>query len=225
MSTTSRQQAAPLHLSVYRGLKTAVLNGDLAPGEVLNEAELARRWEVSRTPVREAIRQLEQEHLVHWSPRRGATVASITVAGVRDLYEVREVLEGLAAQLVARRAAEEELAELERLAAAIRVAHDSGDLPEAIRLDDRLHRCLARATGNRVLEAHLGRVLDRVLMGRMTVRRDPGRVDEIVREHDLIVAALKRGDPERAGTEAAGHIRRARLRLMEMLQRSSVDEM
>ena len=224
MSTTSRQQAAPLHLSVYRGLKTAVLNGELAPGEVLNEAELARRWEVSRTPVREAIRQLEQEHLVHWSPRRGATVASITVAGVRDLYEVREVLEGLAAQLVARRRDEEELGELGRLAEAIRVAHDRGDLAEAIKLDDRLHRRLASATGNRVLEAHLGTVLDRVLMGRMTVRRDPGRIDEIVREHDLIVSALGRGEAEAAETEARAHIRRARLRLMEMLQRSSVDE-
>jgi len=201
-----------------------VVNGDLAPGEVLNEAELARRWEVSRTPVREAIRQLEQEHLVRWSPRRGATVASITVAGVRDLYEVREALEGLAAQLVAHRAPPEELAELEGLAVAIQEAHDRGDLAEAIKLDDQLHRCLARATDNRVLESHLGRILDRVLMGRMTVRRDPGRIDEIVREHDRIISALRRGDAAAAEAEAAGHIRRARLRLMEMLQRSSVDE-
>ena len=223
MSTTSRQ-AAPLHLNIYRSLKAAVVNGDLAPGEMLNEAELARQWEVSRTPVREAIRQLEQEHLVRWSPRRGATVASITVAGVRDLYEVREALEGLAAQLAAQHATPEELAELERLAAAIREAHDGGDLPEAIRFDDRLHRCLARATGNRVLEAHLGRILDRVLMGRMTVRRDPGRIDEIVREHDSMIAALRRRDGAAAATETAGHIRRARVRLMEMLQRSALDE-
>jgi DNA-binding GntR family transcriptional regulator len=129
-------------LNIYRGLKAAVLNGELAPGEVLNEAELARRWEVSRTPVREAIRQLEQEHLVRWSPRRGATVAGITVAGVRDLYEVREALEGLAAQLAAHRATEEEVGELERLAVAIRAAHDRGDLAEAIKLDDQLHRSL-----------------------------------------------------------------------------------
>jgi DNA-binding GntR family transcriptional regulator len=210
-------------LNIYRGLKAAVLNGDLAPGEVLNEAELARRWEVSRTPVREAIRQLEQEHLVRWSPRRGATVAGITVAGVRDLYEVREALEGLAAQLAAHRATEEEVGELERLAAAIRAAHDRGDLAEAIKLDDQLHRSLARWTGNRVLESHLGRILDRVLMGRMTVRKDPGRVDEIVREHDRIISALRRRDAAAAEAEAAGHIRRSRVRLMEMLDRSSVD--
>jgi DNA-binding GntR family transcriptional regulator len=216
MSTTSRQPH-PLHLSIYRDLKAAVVNGELAPGEVLSEAELARRWEVSRTPVREAIRQLEQEHLVRWSPRRGATVASITVAGVRDLYEVREALEGLAAQLAAQHATTDE-------AAAGREAHDGGDFPEAIRLDDHLHRCLARATGNRVLESHLGRILDRVLMGRMTVRKDPGRIDEIVREHDSIIAALRRRDPAGAADEAAGHIRRARLRLMETLQRSAVDE-
>ena len=211
-------------MNIYRGLKAAVVNGDLAPGEALNEAELARQWEVSRTPVREAIRQLEQEHLVRWSPRRGATVAGITVAGVRDLYEVREVLEGLAAQLAAQHAGGEELAQLEGLAAAIRKAHEGGDLPEAIRLDDQLHRSLVRSTGNRVLEAHLGRILDRVLMGRMTVRRDPGRIDEIVLEHDRIVSALRQRDSASAGAEAAGHIRRARLRLLEMLHRSSVDE-
>jgi DNA-binding GntR family transcriptional regulator len=224
MSTRSRQADRPLHLNIYRGLKAAVVNGDLAPGEALNEAELARQWEVSRTPVREAIRQLEQEHLVRWSPRRGATVASITVAGVRDLYEVREALEGLTAQLAATHASSDELDELERLAAAIREAHDSGDLAEAIRLDDQLHRCLVRSTGNRVLESHLGGILDRVLMGRMTVRRDPGRIDEIVREHDSIISALRGRDAASAEAEAAGHIRRARLRLMEMLQRSSVDE-
>src|SRR5437016_7233976 len=146
MSTTSRQ-AAPLHLNIYRSLKAAVVNGDLAPGEMLNEAELARQWEVSRTPVREAIRQLEQEHLVRWSPRRGAQVVSITVAGVRDLYEVREALEGLAAQLAAQHASPDALAELEGLATGIRSAHDSGDLAEAIKLDDRLHRRLVRSTG------------------------------------------------------------------------------
>jgi DNA-binding GntR family transcriptional regulator len=225
MSTRSRQTAdAPLHLNIYRGLKAAVVNGDLAPGQVLNEAELARRWEVSRTPVREAIRQLEQEHLVRWSPRRGATVASITVAGVRDLYEVREALEGLTAQLAAQRVSAQDLGELERLASAIRKAHDGGDLLEAIRLDDQLHRCLVRSTGNRVLESHLGRILDRVLMGRMTVRKDPGRIDEIVSEHDRIISALRRKDAACAEGEAAGHIRRSRLRLLEMLHRSSVDE-
>jgi DNA-binding GntR family transcriptional regulator len=223
MSTSSRQTARPLHRNIYEGLKAAVVNGDLAPGEVLGEAELARRWEVSRTPVREAIRKLEQEHLVRWSPRRGATVASITVAGVRDLYETREALEGLAAQLAARRATEQEVGELERLAEAIRKAHDSGDLLEAIKLDDRLHRCLVRSTGNRVLESHLGSILDRVLMGRMTVRRDPGRVDEIVREHDRIISALRGRDAAAAEAEAAGHIRRSRVRLMEMLDRSSLD--
>ena len=211
-------------MNIYRGLKAAVVNGDLAPGEALNEAELARQWEVSRTPVREAIRQLEQEHLVRWSPRRGAQVVSITVAGVRDLYEVREALEGLAAQLAAQHASLDALAELEGLAIGIRSAHDSGDLAEAIKLDDRLHRRLVRSTGNRVLESHLGSILDRVLMGRMTVRRDPGRIEEIVREHDSIISALRRRDAASAEAEAAAHIRRARLRLMEMMQRSSLDE-
>ena len=212
-----------LHQRIYRGLKEAVLRGELKPGEVLSEVELAGRWDVSRTPIREAIRQLEQEGLIRWSPRLGAMVAGITVASVRDLYVVREVLEALCARLVAERAEPADLASFVAVASAIEQAQDAVDLTTAIELDDDLHRKMAASSRNRVLEAQLGRVLDRVMMARMMVRRAPGRLRDIVREHSELLDALASRDAELASRLAAAHVRNSRVRLMETLQSSSVD--
>jgi DNA-binding GntR family transcriptional regulator len=225
MSLARRQIVhKPLHVDVYQTLKEAILTGELKPGEAIGEAELSRRWEVSRSPIREALRKLEHDGLVRWSSRRGATVAGITVAGVRDVYQVREVLEGLGARLVAERASAADLDRLDELSQGIGRAERSGDRLEAIRLDDALHRAMARLSGNRALESSWTRLLDRVLMARMMVRRDPGRVDQIMVEHEALLAALRERDGERAAELAAAHIRMARVRLMEMLQRSSVEE-
>lgn len=210
-------------MNVYRALKDGILTGRLAPGEVISEVEASRRWSVSRTPVREAIRQLEQEGLVLWSPRRGATVAGISVAGVRDVYETREVLEELSARLVAERGAAEDQERLARLAEGVERAHRAGRYLEGMRLDNDFHRTMARATGNRVLASYSERLLDRTLIARMLARRDPGRVDEISDEHLAILAALQARDGPLAAERAGDHVRRARARLMDMLQSSSVD--
>jgi DNA-binding GntR family transcriptional regulator len=222
-SIAPTRSIAPAHQRIYRALKEAILTGELKPGDVLSEVELAQRWEVSRTPIREAIRQLEQENLIRWSPRRGGVVPGITVASVRDLYEVREVLEALSARLLAERGAQEDVDAMKKLAAEIEAVQNAGDYRSAIMLDDELHRRMARATRNRVLESQSGRVLDRVVMARMMVRRDPGRIHEIVREHRALLDALDERDPEKAAELAAVHVRNARVRLMEMLQHSSVD--
>ena len=213
----------PLHRNVFRALREAILTGQLEPGQVISEIDISRRWAVSRTPIREAIRQLEQDGLVLWSPRRGATVASITFAGVRDLYETREVLEALSARLAAERATAEDLEALVELVKGVEHAHQEGNHLEAMRLDNDFHRAMVRATPNRVLTSFSERLLDRTLMARMLVRRERGRVDQITGEHRKIIVALRCGDPDAAAAAAGDHVRMARLRLLEMLQRSSTD--
>ncbi|MGH9102771.1 MAG: GntR family transcriptional regulator [Acidimicrobiales bacterium] len=219
-----REAAEPsLHQRIYRALREQVVRGDFKPGELLSEAELARTWSVSRSPIREAIRQLEQDGLVRWSPRRGATVTRITVAGVRDVYEVREALESLGAALAAERASADDIVRMRELAAGVEDAQDAGDNMSAIMLDDELHRLMATCTRNRVLKVQAGRVLDRVIMARMMVREEPGRAEEIVREHWDILEAMEQREAKRASELAALHVQRARARLMEMLQRAAVD--
>src|SRR5215475_9630747 len=214
---------SPLHQRIYETLRSEVISGQRKPGELLSEAELARSWGVSRSPIREAFRQLEQHHLVRWAPRRGATVAGLTVAGLRDIYEVREALESLSAGLAAERGSPADLAKMRDLAAEIKQTQDEGDYMRAIMLDDEFHRLMASTTRNRMLESQSGRVLDRVIMARVMVREEPGRIQEIVHEHQAILDALGQRDAMKAAEQAALHVRNARVRLMEMLQRASVD--
>ena len=201
-----------------------MLAGQIKPGAVLSEIELARRWGISRAPIREAIRQLEQENLVRASHHRSATVVGITAASVRDIYEVRVVLESLSARLVAERAEDAEMAELKRLADAVEESHGARDYRSAIAADDEFHRKLAYASRNRILDAQLARVLDRLMMARMMVREEPGRVHEIAREHRAIVEAITAHDPAGAGEAMAVHVREAGTRLIDRLIRTSVDE-
>ena len=214
---------SPLHQRIYETLRAEVISGQRKPGELLSEAELARTWGVSRSPIREAFRQLEQHDLVRWAPRRGATVARLTVAGLRDIYEVREALEALSAGLAAERGSSADLAKMRELAANIKRTQDEGDYMRAIMLDDELHRLMASTTRNRLLQSQAGRILDRVIMARMMVREEPGRTREIVHEHQAILDALGQRDAARAAEQAALHVRNARVRLMDMLQRASVD--
>jgi DNA-binding GntR family transcriptional regulator len=222
-SRRSPQTPSPLHQRIYETLRAEVISGQRKPGELLSEAELARSWGVSRSPIREAFRQLEQHNLVRWAPRRGATVARLTVAGLRDIYEVREALESLGAGLAAERGSSADFAKMSDLAAEVKQAQDEGDYLRAIMLDDEFHRLMASTTRNRTLESQSGHVLDRVIMARLVVREEPGRTEEIVREHQAILDALGQRDAGKAAEQAALHVRNARVRLMDMLQRASVD--
>jgi len=217
------EDPSPLHQRIYETLRAEVISGQRKPGELLSEAELARSWGVSRSPIREAFRQLEEHNLVRWAPRRGATVARLTVAGLRDIYEVREALEALSAGLAAERGSPADLAKMRDLAAAVKQTQDEGDYMRAIMLDDEFHRLMASSTRNRMLESQSGRILDRVIMARMMVREEPGRTREIVHEHQAILDALSQRQAAKAAEQAARHVRNARVRLMDMLQRASVD--
>ena len=105
----------PLRELVFEAIREAIVDGTLEPGERLMEAQLAEDLGVSRTPVREAIRQLELAGFVVMIPRRGAYVADISIKDVADVFEIRGALEALAASLAAERASEEEIEQLERL--------------------------------------------------------------------------------------------------------------
>ncbi len=112
-----RREAAPLRSQVVELLRRAIVGGELGPGERLVERVLCARFAVSRTVVREALRQLESEGLVTTVPQRGPVVAVLTAADAEALYEVRAVLEGLAGRAFAQRATPAERVALrERLA-------------------------------------------------------------------------------------------------------------
>ncbi len=190
----------------YRRLLDEIRLGTLAQGARLRETELAERLGISRTPVREAIRQLEADGLVAHLPRSGAAIRRLDYAEVIELYEMRAVLEGTAARLAARAASEIELAELVALNADLAAA------PAGLQAQERnrqFHRTLNEAARNRFLLKSISALQKTLLILGPTMLADPARAADAVAEHDVVLAALQRRDGIAAETAMRAHIEAA----------------
>ena len=145
----------PLRDVVFNTLREAILKGELKPGERLMELQLAAKLGVSRTPIREAIRMLEQEGLAVTIPRKGAEVAEITEKNLRDVLEVRCALEELAVQLACDRMDEEGVRELRAAAETFESILNSDDITQIAQADVAFHDIIYAATDNRLSLIHI----------------------------------------------------------------------
>jgi len=141
----------PLRDVVFHTLRQAILRGELKPGERLMEIQLANKLGVSRTPIREAIRKLELEGLVLMIPRKGAEVADISEKSLRDVLEVRKVLEELAVKLTCDKIKSAQIEELKQAAEEFRKTLKSSDITEIAEADVRFHDVIYEATDNQKL--------------------------------------------------------------------------
>lgn len=189
--------------NAHRRLLDAIRSGALAPGARLREAELATRLGVSRTPVREAIRQLEAEGLVTHLPRQGATVRTLDHAEIIELYEMRATLEGAAARMAARAASAVELAELAALNAAMAGA---GDPSAAQAANGQFHRTLLGAARNRFLLAAVNALQRTLLLLGPTTLGEADRIAAAVAEHASLLDALAARDGLAAEAAMRAHI-------------------
>ncbi len=199
---------------LYALLLDAIDRGDYAPGARLVEAELAERFGVSRTPVREALNRLETQGVVARDARRGVIVASLDYDQLGELYAVREVMEALAARMAARHASPAEIALLVEMVAADRARAE--DVAALSRANKAFHRQLHRASHNRYLIQMLDAMRRSLALLSSTTLAVPGRGAQSVEEHGAIVAAIAARDEEAADAAARRHIVNAlgaRLRL------------
>jgi len=199
MRPSPRRRTRSKKERLYHALRREILTLALAPGRLLVEGEVARRFRTSKTPVREALACLEQDGLVETLPRRGYLVTPVTVRDVHELFEVRAALEGAAAELAASRITAAELAELDRLMA----GRPDGTAPgRAVRrgLDrnQQFHLTIARASRNerltRLVERTLGEMTRLIALGYETG------------QHAEIMEALRSGDGPRARGAVRDHI-------------------
>ena len=190
---------------VYRHLRRELLTGTLEPGQWLREQELAESLQVSRTPVREAVRQLAQEGLLVIEANRGVRVRGLSLAEAIATYEVREQLESMAARLAATNVDDDARQELQlHLANMTAVAAD--DFPEHIRTDEEFHGMVARLSGNPVLEEIVQRLGERVMRVKI-LTRDVNTSALARAQHAGIVAAITAGDSDSAAKAMREHIR------------------
>lgn len=180
---------------VYNRLRAAIIAGHFAAGERFVERSLTERLQVSRTPIREAIKRLEQEGLVVCYPHRGCFVRSPSYDEAREAYEMRRVAEGVAGELAASRASDAELASIRELLAATRVRLEAGDREQILVCNDEFHLLQARGARNTFLEQHLKTLWAYVdlLRGRWWMEAD--RAFATQREHEEIAEALSTRNP------------------------------
>lgn len=207
----------PLRDLVFEALKDAILTQKLHPGERLLESELAVELGVSRTPIREAIRRLEQEGLVIMLPRKGAYVAGISLKDIHEVYEIRAALESLALELAAKYITDEELAELALQVSEEEALTDAGRLNEIIFIDSSFHDLIYQYARNSKLTQFVEILQEQFKRFRALPLGGSARSNTALQEHQQILEALKNHDSELASKLAKKHIDGAEAALIAAL--------
>lgn len=192
---------------VFHKIREGILSGKYAANEELKEKNIGDELGVSRTPVREALRQLELEGLVSIIPNKGAYVVGLSKKDIRDIYEMRSLLEGLCAKWAAANVTEEQLNELEENIFLSEFHAGKQNWEQMVELDNRFHEILYLASGSKELKHILTDYHQYVQRVRKITLAEAKRVQESTEEHKVIVEALKKHDPEKAEEAATIHIR------------------
>ena len=210
-------QNLTLRERTYHALLDLVLSGSLPLGSQLDEQQLADQLSISRTPIREAINMLVKDELVEYRSYKGNFVRTFTEKDVQEVYQVRAVLEGLAARLAVQHLTEESLTELEAILIEIAEAVSMKDLEVMSEADRRFHKTIVQLSQNRTLEQSLGRLDRQVRLMRFLANHDPNIVVRTSLERPQIMEALKARDGERAGQLLEEHIKGVKDSLIKQL--------
>lgn len=202
-------------------LRTAILEGRFKPGERLIERELCALTGVSRTSVREALRHLESEGLVRSVPNKGPVVANLTLDEARQIYEVREALEPLAASLFAERASDSELKALRDALGRLEAAFARGDMRQVVLDTAKLYDVILGGCRNDVIASIIRGLQARVTFLRSTSMSNPGRLPNSLKEMQDICGAIGRRDGPSAKSFSEVHVRRAAESALAVLRRRS----
>ncbi|WP_173047127.1 GntR family transcriptional regulator [Bosea sp. ANAM02] len=208
LSTSSEAALSPRTRTEALRLQIAdeIVSGVLEPGTSLDEQELASRFGVSRTPVREAIRQLSTSGLVNVRPHRGAVVALPTSAQLNEMFEVMAELEALCAGFAARNMTVPERRDLEALHEALRALVHEGDPLRYHEVNEAFHAAIYTGSHNAYLAELTLLTRKRVAPFRRAQFRAPSRLARSYQEHDLVVQAILRGDQPAATEAMRAHI-------------------
>ena len=187
-------------------LEQRIVEGELGNGKRLDETELSGFYGVSRTPVREALQRLAESGLAEHLPRRGTFVRSPSLSQLVEMFEVMAELECMAIRLAARRATTNDIDALEKDNETCRAAVAANDTKKYYEINARLHGRIYQMSGNSFLANEARRLHDRLRPFRRLQLRVRGRMEESMAEHDIILAALRDGDADRAMETMKKHI-------------------
>lgn len=210
-----------LTAQVYKSLRDDILAGKFPAGTALTEAMVAEEYSVSRTPVREALRQLELARLVRIIPNKGAVVEGISKADIDDIYDIRMLIEALAAEKAAQNAGPQDIAQLQEILDLTRFYFERKDIDRLKSMDGRFHELIFALSRRRILGDILTDLHGRLIRFRGDSMRCAGRTEQTIREHQDILDAIAAKDSNRAGDLMKLHIANSYQNIMKLMQQPS----
>ncbi len=197
-----RRKTIEKHLTlrekILETIRDAILKGSMKPGERVSEPDLAERFGISRTPIREAFRQLESEGYLKVIPRKGAVVASLSARDVEEFYAIKIILEGFAARMAAIKLSDKDIERLEAINEKLQKLANEGDVKSFFRAHNDFHELFIKAAGNEKLYELVNQLVMKFQRLRLASLSQPGRMEISVEEHRNMIQAFKDHDGGRA---------------------------
>lgn len=193
------EEHLPLREKIYKLLKRAILKRELKPGERITEMELANKFGISRTPIREAFRRLESEGFLTIIPRKGATVTEINENDVIEFYQIKGALESLAGKLALKYITDSDIRELELLNNElnnIAISNNEDSFEKFNKVHNRFHEKFISLSGNTLLHEILKNLVKRFMRFRLMVEQSDF-VNEVIKQHNEIIDAFKEKDEKK----------------------------
>ena len=194
---------------VYHQIRAEILKGTLVPGESVTEMGLAKDCGVSRTPVREALRQLELEGLVELIPNKGAVILGISPEDICDIYQIRAMLEGGAAERAAQKATEEDIRKLSEILDLTEFYIAKQNMQQLQAMDGQFHQLIYEMSGSRMFKRVLTDMHYYIGLTRAASLKCEGRAAQSVREHRAVLEAIAQHDGEKAKKLMNVHVNKA----------------
>jgi DNA-binding GntR family transcriptional regulator len=218
----SLKRNQPLQEQVYQALRTAILSGELTAGARLVETQLATKLQVSRTPIREALRLLQHDNLVEVGESGALCIAILSQEDAAQLYDCRIALEQQAVLEACQKATPAQLTELESMLLKVEKLYKAEPTKltsfQMLDLDYQFHRLIAQSSGNYWLTSLLDRVFDKMQLLRIQTMRHNPRVLEIRVEHRQVYEALVQGDADTARYAIKSHLVASKARVIQEIQ-------
>ena len=209
-----------LHHEVADRLRERIFDGELQPGQFLDEPALSETLGISRTPLREALKVLTAEGLLRHEPRRGCFVREVTERDLDEIFPVIALLEGRCAHEAARNASDADLLALQTLHDRLQARADAGDIPGYYAANHAIHEAIITLADNRWLALVIADLRKILRLARLQQLHAPGRLRQSLSEHMAVFAALRARDPEGAEAAMRTHLTRQREALRELARQA-----
>jgi DNA-binding GntR family transcriptional regulator len=218
MMLTEQPTSQNLHEATFQALRSLLVEGKIAPGSKLNERELAESLNVSRTPIREAIRRLAADGLVELIANRGAIAVQLTIEDVIHTFDVIAQLEGYSGELAAKNITDSALSELEALQYEMMASYARRDLSSYYKLNLQIHHLINQAANNPVLTTLFSQVNARIEALRFRSNQNGVKWEKAVEEHQEMLDALKARDSARMRKIMVAHVTNKRDVVVDLLK-------